>query len=216
MKALLAAFLASTVAICGSVQASVIMTFDDIPASSWNFGNLSYQGFRISPNNYYDIREANPNPTFQAIRPYDSQWLGWSSGSGAVDRPPRCSAPFLGPSCGGPASVYFDYRGDIFSLLALDNLSLYGSSVTWLVSTSASPTPRSIRWEYLEHVVFSDPMWSNITWAMFGSVNDGDVLRGFDNMQFDVPRQLPEPGTALLVGLGLSFLAISRRKRRLQ
>lgn len=208
MKALLAAILSAFLG-NAHVQAAVItLDFEDQTTGAIITSNLHIGRFRFSPNSHYDLLPPSSGPDNVN---HPSQWIGFD-GNGC------CNQNYLGtrPSPFAPV-LWVDYSGTPFTFLGLDPVADMRGD--WSVTSSSggsfynpfdNPMPN-------DHVDFSGAQWTNIRWLLFRDVAQGGFPVGFDNITFRVPdRSLPEPGTMLLVGLGLASIAIVRRKRRLQ
>ena len=196
---------------CLNVQAGIItLDFED-QTGNFVFNNLTTQGFRLSPSNYYSIVPPQFDPNCCSQNP--SNWIGWSDARGAF--PFGGPNPFyLGsPSEAGGQSLWIDYNGESFSALGLDPASIVNNPRLRFTSSEGGDVT-SIG---TAHVDFSGPQWSNVSWILIDNLISGDTISGFDNFQLSVadsPQGLPEPGTVWLIGLaGLMFVALRHKKR---
>jgi hypothetical protein len=185
-----AALAACALLAAGAAQAqTVTLTFDGLTPTVYA-GNFAYQGYVFSPSHNVAVVAAGTPPQFAS-----SAFLGLSQSS------------TLGPSNPGylgiPDSLLYVARADG---LPFSVQSLTAVGVLWGLQTSNGGTqavldPGSIS--------FSGPQWSAVQWLQFGA-GSGD-FRGFDNL---VLTAVPEPGTALLVGVGA--IALAARRLRMQ
>ena len=197
-----AAILAALFSI-STAQAGVI-TIDFESETPGSFAaNLEIGSFRFSPNFHYDLVDPT-NPNF--IHP--SQWIGFD---GAGPRPNNPN--FLGPTSVVNPSLWVDFSETPFSLLGLD-LASPTTSHGWFLTSSNGGFIQVSGALNQPHFDFSGPEWSNISWLLFTDPQSAGFPVGFDNISFLAP--LPEPGSVLLVGLGLASIVIVRRKRRSQ
>ena len=133
--------------------------------------------------------------------------------SGLVSMAPGAAYPgqsnpdFKGPGPGPRVALWVDFSEAPFSLLGLDQV---GHS-HWFLTSSNGGLFTGCRLQEFR------PMLTSV--APSGAMFPGFCLRirqvagaptGFDNISF----QVPEPGSVLLVGLGLASIVIVRRKRR--
>jgi PEP-CTERM motif len=200
MKAFLAVIFAASLSISPALASVITIDFENQTPAFVVTENLTISGFRFSPNFHYDLVDARPL--------YQSQWIGFD---GAGPRPNNPN--FLGPT-GPPPSLWIDYSGGAFALSGLDAVSL-GSS-HWR-ATSSNGGDFTYNSGSFGHVGFSGAEWRDVTWLLFTHLRDFGAPQGFDNIALNIlehVKGLPEPSTVVLIGLGLAFLAITRRKRR--
>lgn len=207
--ALLGFFVGSMLFATAVHPAPLTIDFEDqIAGYHFNYGNFTVGGFRFSPS--CGVQVVNPT------QGYNSKWIGGSGldcASGG-DVNPEFTAGTLQEG----RSLRVDNFGKPFSFLSV--LSIRNDYQSFEIRSSkgglfVQSEPQDGLVDYVDYFAFSGPEWTDVLWIMFIDRNGTHEMRGWDNMQFDV-RAIPEPGTMLLIGLGLVSLAITRRKRRSQ
>ena len=195
--AILAALLSISMA-----QASVITIDFEDPTLGAGAVNLEIGSFRFSPNFHYDLVPAFVQST------HPSRWIGFDGADPSTKNP-----NFLGPTSVVNPSLWVDFSGAPFSLLGLDPAAMMDST-NWRLTSSNGGLfilpPFS-----LDHVDFSGSAWTSVSWLLFTDPESAGFPRGFDNISFLIQdaSTVPEPGSVLLVGLGLASIVIVRRKR---
>lgn len=134
----------------------------------------------------------------------------------AVDAGNNCGRPpnpnYLGDPNGPIVDLWMDRAGNDFSFLGFDTVTPFMSGFGFELKSSkggyASYSGNEGRYG------LGGDTWQDIQWVTFRVTDGGQHQRnrGWDNLRIDV-RELPEPATALLVGLaGLGLWAVRRRR----
>jgi hypothetical protein len=184
----------------------------DQPASAANPSNYVEDGFRFSPNGYYNV-VSNPLGGGPAIGYGGSTYLNWEADPVSHDP----GGLFRNAGYGGPAAfpmqpsldalLYVDAFGTTFSLKGIDFvLPLAGQHLTILASSGASYAPSSG-----QNVDFNSDEWNNLSWILFGENEPGVPMGGIDHLVFAVPEVA---GLALFGPALLLFAMLQRRRVR--
>jgi hypothetical protein len=114
---------------------------------------------------------------------------------------------------GGGLSV----ETDAGSLSVVDaNTQLMTGMITHLDATTAAPGGNGGDWVYDFDLVAPATLGTTITLAFSGLAFDQDGTRFNDqwnNDTFSILTAIPEPGTGLLLGMGLGILGVAGRRR---
>jgi hypothetical protein len=121
---------------------------------------------------------------------------------------------------GGFAGAGFSVGTNAGSLAVVDaNTQILGSSVNHLDAWTATPGGSLGDWSYDFDLIAPATLGTPITLAFSGLAFDGDFSNNGDQWNTGsfavVTGLVPEPGTGLLMGMGLAILGIVGRRRKL-
>lgn len=186
---------------------AVTINFDSLSPSYAQASNLVYDGFRFSPNGYYNT---GSNPGTPAHGILGGSYLTWEV-DGTIFNPPN---QYANPAYLGPSSfpnlphldslLYVDNFGKPFSLREIAFI-LPRYAVTMISSAGGFFTANLSSVDLMD-VTLNSGLWDNITWLLFGDVEAGGPAGGIDHLVLDVP----EPSVASVLWLALLLVLALR------
>lgn len=193
---------------CAPAMAELV-TVDFNPTSSFsNPSNLTDQGFRFSPNGYYNLL-SNPG---------GGTYLNWEADPAFLDPAGNLRNPhYLGPASTPPglspmldAMLYIDAYGTAFALKTINFiLPLPGQNVTVLGSNGSIFTAHAGPGMQPQDTFFDSSLWSDLSWLLVLENEPGVPKNGIDHLVFAVP----EASALALFAPALLLFAAFRRQR---